>query len=140
MNGVHDLGGMHGFGRINAEPESVEPVFHAEWERRVFGLFLAAGACRFTIFQRSPATKVARSSRTVGGPRLRFGRTPVEVGLFHLVRVVGASHRSPRSLSKAEFTWPGASSCLQAVCLQASEFEAQGDNQKKEPTEGMVER
>ena len=46
MNGVHDLGGMHGFGRINAEPESAEPVFHAEWERRMFGLLLAAGALR----------------------------------------------------------------------------------------------
>jgi nitrile hydratase len=46
MNGAHDLGGMHGFGRINAEPETVEPVFHADWEKRVFGLLLAAGALR----------------------------------------------------------------------------------------------
>ena len=46
MNGVHDLGGMHGFGRVSAEPESAEPVFHAEWERRMFGLLLAAGALR----------------------------------------------------------------------------------------------
>src|SRR5262245_53639549 len=41
MNGAHDLGGMHGFGPINAEPETQEPVFHAEWEKRVFGLTLA---------------------------------------------------------------------------------------------------
>ena len=39
MNGVHDLGGMHGFGPINAEPN--EPVFHHEWERRVFGVAIA---------------------------------------------------------------------------------------------------
>lgn len=44
MNGAHDLGGMHGFGRINAEPEVEEPVFHADWEKRVFGLVRAAGA------------------------------------------------------------------------------------------------
>jgi nitrile hydratase len=44
MNGGHDLGGMHGFGRINAEPEAQEPVFHADWERRVFGLSRAASA------------------------------------------------------------------------------------------------
>jgi hypothetical protein len=44
MNGAHDLGGMHGFGRINAEPEAEEPVFHAEWEKRVFGLVRAVGA------------------------------------------------------------------------------------------------
>ena len=44
MNGVHDLGGMHGFGPVVIEPD--EPVFHAEWERRTFGLTLAMGAWR----------------------------------------------------------------------------------------------
>lgn len=43
MKGGHDLGGQPGMGPINPEPESEEPVFHAEWERRVFGLTLAAG-------------------------------------------------------------------------------------------------
>jgi nitrile hydratase subunit beta len=33
MNGVHDLGGMHGLGPVVAEPD--EPVFHAAWEGRV---------------------------------------------------------------------------------------------------------
>ena len=37
MNGIHDLGGMHGFGPIN--PEKDEPVFHAAWEQRVLGMF-----------------------------------------------------------------------------------------------------
>ncbi len=36
-----DMGGMHGFGPINPDPD--EPLFHAEWERRVLGLMLAAG-------------------------------------------------------------------------------------------------
>src|SRR5437870_9184452 len=36
MDGVHDLGGMDGFGPI--VPETNEPVFHHDWERRVFGL------------------------------------------------------------------------------------------------------
>jgi nitrile hydratase subunit beta len=43
MKGGHDLGGQQGMGPINPEPESTEPVFHAEWERRVFGLTLASG-------------------------------------------------------------------------------------------------
>ena len=43
MNGAHDLGGMHGLGPINPEPEAEEPVFHTDWEKRVFGLALAAG-------------------------------------------------------------------------------------------------
>ena len=41
MNGIHDLGGMHGFGPVNPEPN--EPVFHHEWERRAFALTMAAG-------------------------------------------------------------------------------------------------
>ena len=35
MNGVHDMGGMDGFGKV--EPEPNEPVFHAAWEGRVHG-------------------------------------------------------------------------------------------------------
>lgn len=33
MNGVHDMGGMHGFGPV--EREENEPLFHAEWEAHV---------------------------------------------------------------------------------------------------------
>jgi len=39
MNGVHDMGGMQGFGPVLREPG--EPVFHAEWEARAFALTLA---------------------------------------------------------------------------------------------------
>jgi nitrile hydratase len=42
MNGIHDLGGMHGLGPINPEPN--EPVFHEPWERRVFALFMTTFA------------------------------------------------------------------------------------------------
>jgi nitrile hydratase len=44
MNGAHDLGGMHGFGPVEPEPD--EPVFHAGWERRAFAMTLALGAWR----------------------------------------------------------------------------------------------
>jgi len=36
MNGVHDMGGMHGFGKV--EPEPNEPTFHARWEGRVLAM------------------------------------------------------------------------------------------------------
>jgi nitrile hydratase subunit beta len=50
MNGGHDLGGMHGLGPIQPEPEAEEPVFHHVWEKRVFALTLATGALgRWTI-------------------------------------------------------------------------------------------
>jgi nitrile hydratase beta subunit len=44
MNGVHDLGGVDGYGAV--EVEAGEPVFHAEWERRVFGLISAMSTRR----------------------------------------------------------------------------------------------
>jgi nitrile hydratase beta subunit len=42
MNGVHDMGGIHGMGPI--EYENNEPVFHARWEGRAFALNRAMGA------------------------------------------------------------------------------------------------
>lgn len=39
MNGVHDMGGMHGFGPVL--PEADEPLFHAPWEARVLAMTLA---------------------------------------------------------------------------------------------------
>jgi nitrile hydratase beta subunit len=42
MNGIHDMGGMHGLGPIVTEAN--EPVFHAPWEARAYALSMAAGA------------------------------------------------------------------------------------------------
>ena len=39
MNGVHDMGGMHGFGPIVVEEN--EPLFHEPWEGRAFGMAVA---------------------------------------------------------------------------------------------------
>jgi nitrile hydratase len=36
MNGVHDMGGMHGFGKV--EPDADEHPFHALWEGRVLAM------------------------------------------------------------------------------------------------------
>ena len=41
-NTIHDMGGMHGFGPV--EPEANEPVFHADWEKRVLAMQRATGA------------------------------------------------------------------------------------------------
>ena len=42
MNGVHDMGGMDGFGKV--EPEANEPTFHEAWEARVMAMVRAMGA------------------------------------------------------------------------------------------------
>ena len=44
MNGVHDMGGMHGFGSV--EPDADEQPFHADWEARVLAMQRAIRAAR----------------------------------------------------------------------------------------------
>jgi nitrile hydratase beta subunit len=62
MDGVHDLGGVAGFGAVEIEAD--EPMFHEDWERRVFRLTTAAnltgtvrsgGAFRHSIERMEPA-------------------------------------------------------------------------------------
>jgi len=67
MNGVHDMGGMQGFGPV--DPERDEPVFHAPWEARVFALNLAGfGFRRWSVdawrhaLERVPAADYLRIS------------------------------------------------------------------------------
>jgi nitrile hydratase len=61
MNGVHDMGGMHGLGAVAPDPD--EPLFHAPWEARALALTLAAGAWgRWTL----DASRHARES--IPGP------------------------------------------------------------------------
>jgi nitrile hydratase len=43
-NSIHDMGGMHGFGPVEEEPN--EPVFHEEWESRVYAMNRAMGPLR----------------------------------------------------------------------------------------------
>lgn len=52
MDGIHDLGGMQGFGPVETEPD--EPVFHHEWEGRMFavaGGALGAGGFNTPMFR-----------------------------------------------------------------------------------------
>jgi nitrile hydratase len=44
MNGIHDMGGMHGMGPIRHEEN--EPVFHEKWEGRIYAINRAIGAWR----------------------------------------------------------------------------------------------
>jgi nitrile hydratase len=84
MNGVHDMGGMHGLGAI--APEKDEPVFHARWEARVLALTLAMGAWgRWNI----DASRHARES-TPGPEYLRMSYYEIwHAGLVKLMLKAG---------------------------------------------------
>ena len=66
MNGVHDMGGMHGMGPI--EEDRNERVFHTVWQSRAFGKVLknsgiwlaSVGEVTGSITTRIPAPPFAR--------------------------------------------------------------------------------
>jgi nitrile hydratase subunit beta len=60
VDGIHDMGGMAGFGPVTIEPD--EPVFHDDWERRACRVTMAAmlsghlnGRFRHAIERMDPA-------------------------------------------------------------------------------------
>jgi nitrile hydratase beta subunit len=80
MNGVHDMGGMQGFGPVVPEPD--EPRFHDAWERRAFGLTLAMGA---TGLWNLDQTRAARESLP---PAQYLGSSYYQVWLAGLTRLL----------------------------------------------------
>ena len=82
MNGVHDLGGMQGFGPVERERE--EPVFHAPWEAVVFAIRRSRSVIRhFTIDE-------FRHTIERMDPAGYLGSTYYERWLDALVRVLAA--------------------------------------------------
>ena len=94
MNGIHDMGGMDGFGTV--EPEANEPVFHAPWEGRVLAMMRAmgaAGAWNLDMF-RDRARAPAAADLPRRAPTTRAGRTSIETLLLE-PRAGRAPTRSP---------------------------------------------
>jgi len=65
MNGVHDMGGMDGFGPV--QPEKNEPVFHTEWEGRVLAMNRAMG------FTRTWNGDISRHAKEILPPHVYLG-------------------------------------------------------------------
>ena len=83
MNGIHDLGGMHGFGPMVIERQ--EPVFHAHWESRVFALRLACG------FHRKWNADMGRYARECMPPVQFLSASYYERGLYALEQLLVGS-------------------------------------------------
>lgn len=80
MNGVHDMGGMQGWGPVQVEAD--EPLFHAAWERRALGLTLAMGASgQWNI-------DLARSARESLPPATYLGSSYYEIWIRGLEKLM----------------------------------------------------
>jgi len=80
MNGPHDLGGQMGLGPV--APETNEPLFHAEWEKRALGVTLCAGAMGFWNIDES------RHAREDRHPVDYLGSTYYEIWIKGLERLL----------------------------------------------------
>ncbi|MET0604935.1 MAG: nitrile hydratase subunit beta [Beijerinckiaceae bacterium] len=96
MNGAQDLGGAMGFGPVR--PESDEPYFHADWERRVLALTLAMGATsQWNI-------DMSRHARETLHPADYLSKSYYDVwisGLEKLLETRGLASREEMSTGKA---------------------------------------
>ncbi len=108
MDGVHDMGGMHGFGRV--EPENDEPVFHAEWEARCLALNRAMGAIgawtidegRAGIESLPPSIYLARSY--YGKWALRLANMVIDRGLAGPDEIAAGRAMRPGKPMRRRFT------------------------------------
>lgn len=80
MDGIHDMGGMHGFGPVPWVAE--EPPFHAEWERRVWGLMFSTTRSAGTTLDGD------RSGLERIPPALYLNFSYFERWLYHLTSVL----------------------------------------------------
>ena len=102
MNGVHDMGGMHGMGPV--EIEKNEPVFHSEWEARAFALTVAAG------FHRKWNIDMGRHSRERMQPLRYLAASYYERWLFGLGKLLveqGLVTATELETGRAESRWGG---------------------------------
>src|SRR4029450_11337325 len=130
MDGVHDLGGMHGFGRAVA-PGWHEP-YHERWEARVLGLHRLIGmggleappGGRAIREEMDPVRYLEASyyERWLWGAQLLLGRggaiRPAEVTGVAAGARGGVGTAPPRSARARAMTrragWPPASRCRRA--------------------------
>ena len=96
MDGIHDLGGKHGFGAVN--PEANELVFRERWEARVFAMYLQLGGnldrSRHAIERIDPISYLADTyyGRWLGGLETRLVEDGVlsQSEITERARVLGA--------------------------------------------------
>jgi nitrile hydratase len=109
MDGVHDMGGTDGFGKVELEPN--EPVFHHRWEGRVLAMSRAIGVFRaWTIDTSRYAIELLSPSIYLSRPYyekwfLRNQNLLIERGLIDADEVAaGHALRPGKKLNRGMFT------------------------------------
>jgi nitrile hydratase subunit beta len=103
MNGPQDLGGQMGFGPINPEPESTEPLFHSPWERRALAVSLATGALGHWTTDRSRFTRESLS------PAVYYSSSYYEIWIRALINLLHQEGLvSPQELAEGRAIDPAA--------------------------------
>ena len=109
MDGVHDMGGMDGYGKVAPEPN--EPVFHHRWEGRVLAMSRAIGVfrawtidtSRYAIERLAPAVYLTRPYYEKWF--LRNQQLLIERGLIDADEVAaGRALRPAKSMKRGRFT------------------------------------
>lgn len=102
MDGVHDMGGMHGMGPVDTVED--DEVFHSNWERRVFAINNAIGALRFrNIDESRHARERMNPAKYLGSSYYQIWydgliRIMTEKGLFSLDELAGKAALSPPAM------------------------------------------
>ncbi len=100
MNGPQDVGGRHGFGAVQPEPEDIR--FHADWEKRVLGVTLTCGALGYWNLDAS------RHMRESLPPAVYYGASYYEVWLRALENLlVEAGEVTAEELAHGHAATPG---------------------------------
>ncbi|HPU50700.1 MAG TPA: nitrile hydratase subunit beta [Burkholderiaceae bacterium] len=109
MDGVHDMGGMDGYGKVVPEPD--EPVFHEPWEGRVMAMNRAMGTTgtwtidRARFFRESLPPPVYVSASYYQKWFLGLREMLLEHGLIDTDEIVaGRSLRAGKALARGPFT------------------------------------
>ncbi|MGH8246976.1 MAG: nitrile hydratase subunit beta, partial [Gammaproteobacteria bacterium] len=115
MNGIHDMGGMDNLGAVMREEN--EPVFHADWERKMFAnavAIIGAGYCKLDEVRRAtermpPVDYLEASYYETWLHSLtsllveKDYVTPEELEAGHSLRDRGAPALPPLSRARAEY-------------------------------------
>jgi nitrile hydratase beta subunit len=124
MNGVHDMGGMQGYGPVQPEPR--EPVFHADWERQALALTVAMGATgQWNIDQ-------ARSARESLPPQRYLQNSYYQIWLDALENMmVARGLATHQEITTGQLTQPGLSAVKPLARAKVDAVLAQGTSAER---------